>query len=76
MFLASYPYSLATSSIWVTAPDLLQFLSCFFDGLCGAVNGVIAIIAAQILRSSIKGVVRQAEQTSVNAEDISTGRRH
>jgi hypothetical protein len=46
----------------------LQFLSSFFDGLCGAVIGVIAIIAAQILRSSIEGVVRQAEQTSVNAE--------
>ncbi|KAI9680797.1 MAG: hypothetical protein M1817_004237 [Caeruleum heppii] len=32
-----------------------KFLSSFFDGLCGAVIGVIAIIAVEILRSSIEG---------------------
>lgn len=32
-----------------------QILSVFFDGLCGAVVGVIAIIAAQILKSSVEG---------------------
>ncbi len=32
-----------------------QFLASFFDGLCGSVVGVIAIIAAQILRASIEG---------------------
>jgi chromate transport protein ChrA len=56
-----------TLILMVTAPDLLQLLSSFFDGLCGAVIGVIAIIAAQILQTSIEGVKRQAEQTSVNA---------
>jgi chromate transport protein ChrA len=56
-----------TSMLMATAPDLLQLLSSFFDGLCGAVIGVIAIIAAQILQTSIEGVKRQAEETSVNA---------
>jgi len=32
-----------------------QFLGDFFDGLCGAVVGVIAITAAQILKSSVEG---------------------
>ncbi|KAF2223962.1 hypothetical protein BDZ85DRAFT_280585 [Elsinoe ampelina] len=32
-----------------------NFLSAFFDGLCGAVIGVIAIIAAQFLHSSVAG---------------------
>ncbi|GFF40380.1 chromate transport protein [Aspergillus udagawae] len=31
-----------------------EFLSAFFDGLCGAVIGVIAIIALQTLRSSLE----------------------
>jgi hypothetical protein len=35
--------------------DLSQLLSDFFDGLCGAVIGVIAIIAAQTLKSSVGG---------------------
>ncbi|OAL75385.1 hypothetical protein A7D00_0984 [Trichophyton violaceum] len=33
----------------------LQFLASFFDGLCGSVIGVIAIIAFQILKSSVRG---------------------
>ncbi|KAM5344659.1 hypothetical protein ACJ41O_013194 [Fusarium nematophilum] len=32
-----------------------KFLASFFDGLCGSVIGVIAIIAAQILKASIEG---------------------
>jgi len=32
-----------------------QFLASFFDGLCGSVIGVIAVIAAQILKASIEG---------------------
>ncbi|KIW94173.1 uncharacterized protein Z519_05489 [Cladophialophora bantiana CBS 173.52] len=35
-----------------------KLLSSFFDGLCGAVIGVIGVIAAQILKSSIGGNVR------------------
>ncbi|KXJ96205.1 chromate transporter [Microdochium bolleyi] len=41
--------------------DLLQklvrnkFLASFFDGLCGSVVGVIAIIAVQILKASVEG---------------------
>jgi hypothetical protein len=34
---------------------LSQVLSAFFDGLCGAVVGIIGIIAAQILKSSVEG---------------------
>jgi hypothetical protein len=37
------------------AADCFKFLAAFFDGLCGAVIGVIAIIAAQILQSSVAG---------------------
>jgi chromate transport protein ChrA len=32
-----------------------KFLASFFDGLCGAVVGVIAVISLQILKSSIQG---------------------
>ncbi|RYP47385.1 hypothetical protein DL768_006553 [Monosporascus sp. mg162] len=32
-----------------------KFLASFFDGLCGSVIGVIAVIAAQILKASIEG---------------------
>lgn len=32
----------------------LQFLSAFFDGLCGAVIGVISIIALKTLHSSLE----------------------
>ena len=43
-----------------------QLLSDFFDGLCGAVVGVIAIIAAQILKSSVEG------STSHRADETTT----
>lgn len=39
-------------SIYDEVADASQFLSAFFDGLCGAVIGVIAIIAVQTLHSS------------------------
>ncbi|OXV05940.1 hypothetical protein Egran_06293 [Elaphomyces granulatus] len=35
-----------------------KFLASFFDGLCGAVVGVIAVITFQILRSSIHGTAQ------------------
>ncbi|OCK76762.1 chromate transporter [Lepidopterella palustris CBS 459.81] len=35
-----------------------KFLASFFDGLCGAVIGVIAVISFQILKSSIQGTER------------------
>jgi hypothetical protein len=34
---------------------MFKFLASFFDGLCGSVIGVIAVIAFQILKSSIQG---------------------
>ena len=37
-------------------------LSSFFDGLCGSVIGVIAVIAAQILKSSIAGNMRPEDE--------------
>lgn len=36
----------------------VKFLSSFFDGLCGAVIGVIAVISFQIMKSSIQGTER------------------
>jgi hypothetical protein len=45
-----------------------QLLSDFFDGLCGAVVGVIAIIAAQILKTSVEGSTSHpAHETSNQA---------
>ncbi|KAH6719696.1 chromate transporter-domain-containing protein [Leptodontidium sp. 2 PMI_412] len=43
-----------------------KFLSAFFDGLCGAVVGVIAIIAAQILKSSVEGLVGKAKTDPIS----------
>jgi len=39
-----------------------QILSSFFDGLCGSVVGVIAVIGAQILKSSIAGNIRPEDR--------------
>ena len=48
----------------------MQLLSVFFDGLCGAVVGVIAIIAAQILKSSVEGGRSpRADETTDQAYD-------
>lgn len=59
----------------VTFFDRSQLLSAFFDGLCGAVVGVIAIIAAQILKSSVEGPVGKVEMDpiSVAYDRISQG---
>lgn len=35
-----------------------KFLASFFDGLCGAVIGVIAVISFQILKPSVEGTER------------------
>ncbi|CAI6085642.1 unnamed protein product [Clonostachys chloroleuca] len=43
-----------------------KFLASFFDGLCGAVIGVIAIIAAQILKASIEGPLDKVKGKMVN----------
>lgn len=42
--------------------DTRQLLASFFDGLCGSVVGVIAIVAAQILQSSVEGSPGNNEQ--------------
>ncbi|KAH8672051.1 chromate transporter [Tricladium varicosporioides] len=41
-----------------------KLLSTFFDGLCGSVVGVIAIIAVQILDSSVHGEAKTLEQAA------------
>lgn len=56
--------------------DSSQFLSAFFDGLCGAVIGVIAVIALQILHSSLdvtngKPAADMQNNTSIDAESAS-----
>jgi hypothetical protein len=38
-----------------------QFLASFFDGLCGSVIGVIAVIAMQILKASVEGSLDRVE---------------
>lgn len=51
-----------------------QFLSAFFDGLCGAVIGVIAIIALQTLHSSLEvgsDMPAALPKNVVNAESAS-----
>lgn len=48
-----------------------QFLASFFDGLCGSVIGVIAIIAAQILKASIEGSMNKVKDKPL-AEVINT----
>ncbi|KAF3402126.1 Chromate transport protein [Talaromyces pinophilus] len=47
-----------------------KFLSDFFDGLCGAVIGVIAIIAAQTLRSSVEGTENREGIDATRAVEI------
>jgi chromate transport protein ChrA len=43
---------------------MVQLLSTFFDGICGAVVGVIAIIAVQILESSVHGDPKTLDQAA------------
>ncbi|EXK23321.1 hypothetical protein FOMG_19898 [Fusarium oxysporum f. sp. melonis 26406] len=42
-----------------------KFLASFFDGLCGSVIGVIAIIAAQILKASIVGSLERVKDKPI-----------
>ncbi|RYP65536.1 hypothetical protein DL770_008976 [Monosporascus sp. CRB-9-2] len=42
-----------------------KFLASFFDGLCGSVIGVIAIIAAQILKASIEGSLDEVKDRPI-----------
>ncbi|KAK0741592.1 chromate transporter [Apiosordaria backusii] len=39
-----------------------KFLASFFDGLCGAVIGVIAVIAMQILKASVEGALDRVKE--------------
>lgn len=61
----------------IAGHDLLEklvrnkFLASFFDGLCGSVIGVIAIIAAQILKASIEGSMNKVKDKPL-AEAINT----
>ncbi|OAQ58676.2 chromate transport protein [Pochonia chlamydosporia 170] len=49
-----------------------KFLASFFDGLCGSVIGVIAIIAAQILRASIEGSLDKVKNKPVDEMIVTT----
>jgi hypothetical protein len=49
----------------------VQFLASFFDGLCGSVIGVIAVIAAQILKASIEGPLGRLKDKPIS-EAIAT----
>lgn len=42
-------------------------MASFFDGLCGAVVGVIAIVAAEMLQSGVRGVIFEEDESSVSA---------
>ncbi|KUL89796.1 hypothetical protein ZTR_00460 [Talaromyces verruculosus] len=59
----------------IAGHDLLEklLLSDFFDGLCGAVIGVIAIIAVQILKSSVGGSYDLTTADSATLLKISEG---
>ena len=52
--------------------DISQLLSDFFDGLCGAVIGVIAVIAAQTLRASVYGSsITTQDDTGITTANVS-----
>ena len=44
----------------------MQLLSDFFDGLCASVIGLIAITAAQFLKSSIEGSSLRVGKDAIN----------
>ena len=52
---------------------LWQFLAAFFDGICGSVVGVIAIVAMDIFKSSV-GDVGRLPPTTVQEGVIITSR--
>ena len=43
-----------------------QILASFFDGLCGAVIGVIAVIAFQIAKPAVQGTERERATPSLD----------
>lgn len=47
---------------------LKQFLASFFDGLCGSVIGVIAVIAMQVLKASVEGSLSRARDITAVAQ--------
>ncbi|KAG7294510.1 hypothetical protein NEMBOFW57_004585 [Staphylotrichum longicolle] len=50
-----------------------QFLASFFDGLCGSVIGVIAMIAAQILKASVEGTLDKVKDKTLAEAVTGTG---
>ncbi|KAK3897995.1 chromate transporter-domain-containing protein [Staphylotrichum tortipilum] len=50
-----------------------QFLASFFDGLCGSVIGVIATIAAQILKASVEGTLDKVKDKTLAQAVAATG---
>ncbi|KAA8906806.1 hypothetical protein FN846DRAFT_890019 [Sphaerosporella brunnea] len=60
MFLPCFLFTLAVYHL----PEKLvrnKFLAAFFDGLCGAVIDVIAVITAEILKAGVQGTQRKLE---------------
>lgn len=56
------------SGLWHDADSFLsgaQLLASFFDGLCGSVIGVIAMIAAQILKASVEGTLDKVKEKTL-----------
>jgi chromate transport protein ChrA len=51
-----------------------EFLASFFDGLCGSVIGVIAVIAAQILKASIEGSLDRVKDKPLGEAITATAR--
>jgi hypothetical protein len=49
----------------------LQFLAAFFDGICGAVVGVIAVVAFDILKESVSSSGFTAPSTVLESVIIS-----
>ncbi|KAK4112655.1 chromate transporter [Canariomyces notabilis] len=43
-----------------------QFLASFFDGLCGSVIGVIAMIAVEILKASVVGTLNKGKEMTLD----------
>ena len=50
-----------------------QFLASFFDGLCASVIGVIATIAAQILKASVEGTLDKVKDKTAAEAVAATG---
>jgi chromate transport protein ChrA len=57
--LQSHP---ATTNTSFSGP---QLLASFFDGLCGSVIGIIAIMAAEVLKASVEGALDKIENRPI-----------